>query len=653
MMKRLFTLLCALTLACAAEAKTVEAASPGGNLRLAVDVSDRITYGLWSGEDKILENCTLSLTLADRTLGEKPRLRSVKRSSADEVLERRNPTKNASVRNRYNAVRLNFAGGYAVEFRLFDDGAACRFVTSLPGEVEVMGEACRLGFPAGSEAWLSEVDGFRSMYEEPYTRVATAEYDSADRMSYLPVLVGMPGGKKVLLAESDVRDYPCMFVRGDGAGGFESLFPRVPKEYAPAGDRSLKIVAEEPYIARTQGTRTFPWRVAVVAEKDAALIENELVWLLAEPAADADWDWVKPGLVSWDWWNGMRLTGVDFRAGRNTESYRYYIDFAAEKGIEYVILDEGWAVNKQADLMQVVPEIDLPEIVNYGQQKGVGIILWAGYWAFDRDLENVCKHYSEMGVKGFKVDFMDRDDQQMTAFNYRAAATAARYGLILDLHGTHKPAGLNRTWPNVLNFEGVHGLEQMKWSPESVDQMKYDVTIPFIRQAAGPMDYTQGAMRNATRNNYRPVNSEPMSQGTRCHQLALYVVLDSPLNMLCDSPTAYLHEKECTEFIAAIPTVWDETRILGGRLGEYIVTARRKGSTWYVGGITDWTPRDVEIDLAPLGIDATVEATIFRDGANADRKASDYRRASIRIDTSKPLTVHLAPGGGFVVKIED
>ena len=313
----------------------------------------------------------------------------------------------------------------------------------------------------------------------------------------------------------------------------------------------------------------------------------------------------------------------------------------------------GWAVNKQADLMQVVPEIDLQEIVDYGRRKGVGIILWAGYWAFDRDLENVCKHYSEMGVKGFKVDFMDSDDQQMTAFNYRAAETAARYGLILDLHGTHKPAGLNRTWPNVLNFEGVHGLEQMKWSPESVDQMKYDVTIPFISQAAGPMDYTQGAMRNATRNNYRPVNSEPMSQGTRCHQLALYVVLDSPLNMLCDSPTAYLHEKECTEFIAAIPTVWDETRILGGRLGEYIVTARRKGSTWYVGGITDWAPRDVEIDLAPLGIDATVEATIFCDGANADRKASDYRRESIRIDTLKPLTVHLAPGGGFVVKIEE
>ena len=357
--------------------------------------------------------------------------------------------------------------------------------------------------------------------------------------------------------------------------------------------------------------------------------------------------------MAWEWWNDWNLSGVDFRAGVNTATYKYYIDFAASEGIEYVILDEGWAVNKQADLMQVVPAIDLQEIVNYGRQKGVGIILWAGYWAFDRDLERVCKHYSEMGVKGFKVDFMDRDDQQMTAFNYRAAETAAKYKLLLDLHGTHKPAGLNRTWPNVLNFEGVHGLEQMKWQPPTVDQMKYDATIPFIRQAAGPMDYTQGAMRNAIKKNYHPCNSEPMSQGTRCHQLALYVVLDSPLNMLCDSPTAYLREKESADFIAAIPTVWDETRILDGRMGEYILTARRKGTTWYIGGITDWAPRDVEIDLAPLGIDATVEATIFCDGANADRKASDYRRESIRIDTLKPLTVHLAPGGGFVVKIEE
>ena len=300
--------------------------------------------------------------------------------------------------------------------------------------------------------------------------------------------------------------------------------------------------------------------------------------------------------------------------------------------------------------MQINPDIDLRQIVRYADSKGVGIILWAGFHAFQRDMEEVCRHYAEMGVKGFKVDFMDRDDQQMTAFNSRAAETAAKYHLILDLHGTHKPAGLNRTWPNILNFEGVHGLEQMKWSSPKVDQMKYDATIPFIRQAAGPMDYTQGAMINATRSNFHPCNTEPMSQGTRCHQLALYVVLDSPLNMLCDSPTNYLREEECTSFIARIPTVWDETRILDGRIGEYIVTARRKGSTWYIGGITDWTPRDLKIDLSFLG--GTLRAELFRDGVNADRKASDYRREEIRIDTAEPFAVHLAPGGGFALKIQ-
>ena len=381
-------------------------------------MADKISYTVWSGADKVLDACTLSLTLADRTLGEAPRLRSVKRSSADEMLERRNPTKDAVVRNCYNAVQLRFAGDYAVEFRLFDDGVAYRFVTSLPGEVEVLGEECRLGLPAGSEAWLSEVNGFRSMYEEPYTRVAMSGYAPSDKMSYLPVLVGMPGGKKLLLAESDVRDYPCMFVRSDGRGGFESLFPRVPKEYGPDGDRSLKVLSEEPYIARTQGTRTFPWRLAVVAEEDADLIENELVWLLAAPAADTDWEWVKPGLVSWDWWNGMRLSGVDFRAGRNTESYRYYIDFAAKYGVPYIIMDEGWSAST-TDVFRPNPDLDLPGLIAYGKERNVQIVLWLTWLAVEKDMERLFTTLEEWGIPGVKIDFMDRSDQWMVNYYER------------------------------------------------------------------------------------------------------------------------------------------------------------------------------------------------------------------------------------------
>jgi alpha-glucosidase len=356
--------------------------------------------------------------------------------------------------------------------------------------------------------------------------------------------------------------------------------------------------------------------------------------------------------VAWEWWNCLNITGVDFEAGFNNETYKHYIDFASKYGIEYVILDEGWAVNKQADLFQVVPEIDLSMLVNYAKERNVGIILWAGYYAFDRDMEHVCQHYSEMGVKGFKIDFMDRDDQLVTDFYRRAAEMCAKYHLFVDFHGAFKPAGLNRTYPNVLNFEGVFGLEQMKWVPTTVDQMKYDTEIPFIRQAAGPMDYTQGAMLNGGRWNYHPCWMQPMSQGTRCHQLALYIILESPLNMLCDSPDHYDREPDYTRFVAEIPTVWDETKVLQGEVGEYIVTARRKGDTWYIGGITNWTARDVNIALPVVDLNICNSSTIelYTDGVNAHRKGSDYRHETM--DNNMPaITVHMAPGGGFVAKI--
>ena len=413
----------------------------------------------------------------------------------------------------------------------------------------------------------------------------------------------------------------------------------------------MRVQTREEYIAKVDGPRNFPWRVAVVTTRDTQLAASNLSYLLAEPSKLSDTSWIKPGKVAWEWWNDWNLCGVDFKTGVNNATYKAYIDFASQYGIEYVILDEGWAVNLKADLMQVVKEIDLKELVDYAAARNVGIILWAGYYAFERDMENVCRYFSEMGVKGFKVDFMDRDDQLMTDFNHRAAAMCAKYHLILDLHGTHKPAGLNRTYPNVLNFEGVHGLEQMKWRPAGFDQITYDVMIPFIRQVAGPMDYTQGAMRNATRENYYPSNSEPMSQGTRCHQLAMYIVLESPFNMLCDSPSNYMREQESTSFIAQVPTVWDETVVLDGKMGEYIITARRKGDTWFVGGLNNWDARDVEVDLSFLS-SGSHKAVLFKDGVNAHRTARDYKREEVSVSSTQPLKVHLAPGGGFTLQID-
>ncbi len=376
-----------------------------------------------------------------------------------------------------------------------------------------------------------------------------------------------------------------------------------------------------------------------------------MVYKLATPPSQIpDASWIKPGKVAWDWWNAWGLYNVDFRAGVNNDTYKYYIDFASQHGIGYVILDEGWSVNGEADLYQVVPEIDLEELIAYAAKRNVDIILWAGYYAFDKDIEGLCKHYAAMGVKGFKVDFMDRDDQSMVDFHHRAARIGAKYKMLMDFHGSYKPTGLQRTYPNVINFEGVFGLEEMKWSDTSVDQVEYDVTVPFIRMVAGPMDYTQGAMRNGIKKNYYPIYSEPISQGTRCRQLAQYVIFESPLNMMCDSPSNYMKEEECTRFIASIPTVWDETKAINGEISRYVTIARRKGNTWYLGSLTNWDNREIVIDLSFLD-KGEYEAEIFRDGINADRIASDYKREIIKVSSDQTIKINMAPGGGYIAKI--
>ena len=662
-MKTPILLAAALLLAAATQAqprKTYTLASPDGRLQTTVAAGEELTYDIVRDGRTLLEASPVAMTLDNGAVwGTAPRVAKASRTSADRWIA--SPFYRAdSIRENYNALTLRMKGGWSVEFRAYDDGVAYRFVSNARKPFHVVNECVEYRFPEDFQATVPYVrsgkDGdwdsqYFNSFENIYT-VAPLSQLNPGRLAFLPLVVDAGEGVKICLSESDLCDYPGLYLRkADGGNRLTGMFAPCPDRLEQGGHNQLQMVVRERkgYIAEVSAPRSFPWRMAVVGS-DTQLAASNLSYLLAAPSKIDDTSWIKPGKVAWEWWNDWNLAGVDFRSGINTRTYKHYIDFAASQGIEYVILDEGWAVNLQADLMQVVPEIDLRELVEYGAARNVGIILWAGYYAFDRDMEEVCRHYAEMGVKGFKVDFMDRDDQQMTAFNHRAAATAAKYRLLIDFHGTHKPAGLNRTWPNVLNFEGVHGLEQLKWSPASLDQVKYDTQLPFIRQVAGPMDYTQGAMINAARRNYHPSNSEPMSQGTRCHQLGLYIVLDSPLNMLCDSPTNYLKEMECTHFIAAIPTVWDETRILAGEIGEYIVTARRKGSTWYIGGITDWTPRDLKVDLSFLG--GTRPAELFRDGVNADRKASDYRREELRIDTSRPFEVHLAPGGGFTLKVE-
>ena len=645
----------ALVAAFVAQAKDYEVKSPDGKIVVTVTSGEHVSYFIEREGVKLLAPSRISMMLIGGYMygGRSNFKASVKR--VDQTIPARN-FKRAQVRDRYNEMTLS-TDTYSIVFRAYDDGVAYRFVAGgKAGEFAVAYEQAEFAFPYDYPAYVPYVardnstfdSQFFNSFENTYAHHLISKWEKG-RLAFLPLTVEAANGIKLCITEADLRDYPGMYLcNQEGGRSLRGVFPGSPIQVDQGGHNQLQglVRSRHNYLAKLTSPHAFPWRVIAIAKEDRQLAESDLTWRLAAPAASSDWSWVKPGKVAWDWWNDWNIAGVDFKSGINNDTYKHYIDFASEHGIEYVILDEGWAVNKQADLMQVVPEIDLPMLCDYARQKNVGLILWAGYWAFNRDMEGVCKHYSAMGIKGWKIDFMDRDDDQMVRFYEKAAATAAKYHMLVDFHGAYKPTGLQRTYPNIMNFEGIHGLEQMKWSGPEVDQVTYDVTIPFTRLVAGPADYTQGAMRNATRSNYYPCNSEPMSQGTRCHQLAEYIVFDAPLTMLCDSPTNYRKEEECTAFIASVPTVWDETIALEGKIAEYVVIARRSGNKWYVGALGNWDARDLVVDLSRLGIGAK-QGEVYLDGVNADRKAQDYRHEQVSVNGT--WKVHLAPGGGAVL----
>lgn len=662
----LLSFLLLLSLSAAAKPKFYALASPDGRLTLSVQAEQGgLSYAiLYDGHD-LTPMTIIGLRYEQGgKMYDKMTVRKVSRRTIDETIA--SPfSRQATMRNHCNEMTLHLKQGLSLIFRAYNEGIAYRFVwEGEPGRV--IQETVSYNFDPNWEVtapYVSQFDSLRhdvqysTSFENQYTHTTLSQLDKR-RLCFLPLMVHCDNGVKVCITESALLDYPGLYLHGTGENSIlVGEHAPLPRHVEQGGHNNLQLIVKERenYIAEMDRTKHFPWRIMMVGT-DTEIAMNNMSYLLAEPSRVDDISWIRPGKVAWEWWNCFNISGVDFPAGVNNDTYKHYIDFASKYGIEYVILDEGWAVNGEADLFKVVPEIDLPTLVQYAKERNVGIILWAGYYAFERDMERVCQHYSDMGVKGFKIDFMDRDDQLAVDFYRRAAETCAKHHLLVDFHGAFKPAGFTRTYPNVLNFEGVFGLEQMKWAPTTVDQMRYDCEIPFIRQAAGPMDYTQGAMLNGGRWNYHPCWMEPMSQGTRCHQLALYIVLESPLNMLCDSPTHYDREPDYTRFVASIPTVWDETRVLQGEVGEYIVTARRKGKTWYVGGITNWTERDIEINLKDIETSRSLEdsksltVTLYTDGINAHRKGSDYKFTSLH-SSDTVYHIHLAPGGGFVLTL--
>lgn len=449
----------------------------------------------------------------------------------------------------------------------------------------------------------------------------------------------------MVITETDLEEYPCMFLFGGQGRKLRAGFPPVVLEsrLKEGSDRNEEFLKKAPYIARTDASRTFPWRLMTIDPDDCSLLENYLSYQLASPSVEGDTEWIRPGKISWDWWNSLNLYGVDFKAGINTETYKYFIDFAAKYGIEYILLDEGWSVST-LNIREPRREVDLAELIRYGNEKGVGVILWTLWNPMKKDLEGILDTYRDWGVKGIKIDFMQRSDQEMVRFYEEIARACFDRRLLVDFHGSFKPAGLQHKYPNVMTFEGVYGMENDKCSTDI--SPAHDCTLPFTRMVAGPMDYTPGATQNATRQDFSINWSHPMSQGTRAHQAALYVIFESPLQMLCDSPSHYLRTPEFTGFIAAVPTVWDQTAALHASAGEYVAVARRNGGKWYIGAITDWSDRTLELDLGFLG-EGSYRMQMLEDGVNADSYAQDFRIGERDVTRNDKITVRMAPGGGW------
>ncbi len=630
------------------QAEKIELLSPGKKVKVEIQVGPDIAYSVLFEDRVLLAPSPVSLVIQDGTrLGKNVRLNNLRRRSVRDKIYPEIKEKRRVIADNFEEVVLNLRGNYGLIFRAYDDGVAYRFFSGYRTKIVVNAEESLFCFPEDRQVWFPVVESFHSSYERPYQLLKLSSI-GAKRMAFLPVLVDNPEGPKVIITEADLTDYPGMYLIGseDGSPQLRATFPPYPLEEQQVRDRTLRVTKTAPYIAQTNGNREFPWRVLGIARQDGDLIASDLVYRLARPTQLKDTSWIKPGKVSWDWWNALNIFGVDFRSGVNTETYLYYLDFASKYGLDYVILDEGWS--DPADLLKVNPALDMERILKTAREKRVGVILWCVWLTLDRQLKQALDLFARWGVSGIKVDFMDRDDQKMVNFYEKIAREAAARKLIVDFHGAYKPAGLRRTYPNVLTREGVMGLEYSKWTDSITPE--HDLLIPFIRMYAGPMDYTPGAMLNADQKHFRPVMDLPMSQGTRCHQLAMYVVYESPLQMLCDSPSRYLREPEIMEFLSAVPTVWDETLVLEARVGDYVVIARQHGEDWYLAAMTDWEPRELEVELDFLG-EGEYEALIYEDGVNADRYASDYQCRRRILTASETLKIKLAGGGGLAARL--
>lgn len=664
------TLLVALFLCFPAEAAPRQTVLTSPNGRLKAQISNRggLSFSLSYNDKLLMEDCEISMKLDSKNFNGKGRTvnKNIVVTPVSETLHPTAYTKN-EVDARFNEIRLTYKD-YEVIFRAYDDGFAYRFAAFQSSPFKVMSEQADFHFAGDWPSFATWSTGYvpndkksfdkqyHHSFENTYSHLLLSGWPT-DRLAYLPMMVKADGGICICITEADLQNYPGMYLQFTDKKHqiYSGRFAAYPTGSAQGGRHNLESIVSgrEKYIAKYDSPASvteFPWRVIAVAPSDVKMADNDLVYKLATPPEfEASFGWVRPGKALWDWWSSRMLHGVDFKCGINTQTYKHYVDFAAEHGFQYVVIGEGWSSGPQADLYQVVSGLDLRGVVEYAREKRIGILLWAGYWALSRDLEQIFDYYAKLGVEGFVVDMLHRDDQPMVEFMTRTASAAATHHLLVDFHGCCKPTGLTKTWPNVISFESAVTMEKTKTISRELDMVTNDVTLPFVRAVAGPIDYCPGAMRNASLKNFYTIYEEPMSQGTRCHQLAAAIVFHSPLVTLCDSPSNYLDNRECFDFLAGIPTVWDETRMVSGEAGEYIILSRRKGSVWYIAGLNGWTERDVLVDLGFQRGDFLVE--VLQDGVNADYLAKDFSHRFTDTRKTRELPVRMAPGGGFVVRI--
>jgi alpha-glucosidase len=646
-MKRLLVLLPLSLFYIAGNAQQYMLLSPDKKLSVEIESSRQgITVKMMKEANLLLSLSDIGI-VTDQTTGAPLQIKKTERSAVNEIVKPVVREKSETYRNEYNEIALTFRSRQTLTFRLFNEGLAYRFSTASKDSLTIFKENLNIQFRDGDSIRFQSEKSFNSAYEQPYEFKKLNELDTA-RLCNLPVLIEKQSGKFVMITEADLYHYPGLWIKSSGASQITATHPRYPKTLKKTNNpySTGQVGETHDYIARVAGKRSYPWRIFAVADREEGLISNNMVYLLASPTELKDVSWIRPGVVMFDWWAKNNIFGVDFKAGVNTETAKYFIDFCAEKGFRYFLFDDGWS--PKSDLLHTVPGLNMPEVTAYAKTKGVDVMLWVIWNTLKEQWDEAFDQFERWGIKGIKMDFMNRDDQQMVEFYEAVAGKAAKKKMVVDFHGAYKPCGLSRKYPNVLTREALIEFEQSGVSDN--DNPRHHNLLPYIRMFTGAMDYIPATMRNANKNNFRHCWDYPMGWGTRAHSMALFIILSSPMTMLPGSPSDYDREKECTGFLTKIPVEWDETKLLAGKIGQYTVLARRSGTAWHIGAITNDDHRTIELSTDFLK-PGKYNIEIIEDGINAATAATDYKLSRRQISAGEILKLAMAPGGGWLARI--